>query len=63
MELVFIAFVGTFVIMAFELREFIRRRYTTTPTAPRFATVWDVRGRTAVRHTVSPAEKVCEAAV
>ena len=62
MELVFIAFVGTFVLMAFEFCEFIRRGYATTPTAPRFATVWDLRGRTAVRHAVVPAEKVCEAA-
>ena len=62
MELVFIAFVGTFVIMAFELREFFRRRYTTTPTAPQFATVCDLRDRTAVRHTVIPAEEAYEAA-
>ena len=59
MELVFIAFVGTFVIMAFEFHEFIRRRHPPTPTAPRFATVCDLR--TAVRHAVMPAEEVCEA--
>jgi hypothetical protein len=56
MELVFIAFVGTFVIMAFELREFIRRRYIATPSAPRFAL-------RVVCHTVIPAEKVYERAV
>jgi hypothetical protein len=62
MELVFTSFVGTFVIMAFELREFLRRRYTATPTAPRFATVCDPHGRTGVPYTVRPAEEACEAA-
>jgi hypothetical protein len=39
MELVFIAFVGKFVIMALVFHEFISRRDTSSPTAPRFATV------------------------
>jgi hypothetical protein len=61
--LVLVGFVGTFVIMAFELREFIRHRHTRSLTAPRFPPVSDLRGPNGgAPHAAIPVEKVYDAA-
>jgi hypothetical protein len=62
MELVFIACLGTFVIMAVELHEFIGRRTTGSLTVPSFASVYELRGRTAAQRSAIPAEEVYDAA-
>ena len=61
--LVLIGFVGTFVIMAFELREFFQRRHRTFPLPSRFPTVPDLRSANSrAPHTAIPVDKVYDAA-
>ena len=62
MELVLIAFVGTLVIMAFELRDFVRRRHAVSLTSPGSTALSDVLSQTVARHSVSPVEKVYDTA-
>jgi hypothetical protein len=62
MELVLIAFVGTLVIMAVELRDFVRRRHTPSLTSPEPTAVSDLLGQAVARHSVAPVEKIYDTA-